>query len=651
MLLSRSFVELPVRRVIFEAALLAATNTARAVAVVGSIMGTFAVPSPTPTSAQTAPVIENGQAQVVPAFADSTAWIRHELWVETEFDTDGDGRLDRVHADVTRPAQTDAEGLKVAVVYETSPYYSGTAGIDFDHFWNLRQEVGGTPPERDPYPATIRHRASQPVISRSHVGTWVPRGFAVMHSQSPGTGQSQGCPTVGGANESLAPKAVIDWLNGRARGFSTVDGDEEVEAYWATGKVGMTGTSYNGTLPLAAATTGVDGLEAIIPVAPNTSYYHYYRSNGLVRSPGGYPGEDIDVLFDFVFSGFPESRDYCVAQVREAEMRPNQDRATGDYNDFWAGRDYLNHVGGVKAATLMSHAFNDWNVMPEHSFRIVEALKANGVPVQVYYHQGGHGGPPPLELMNRWFTRYVLGVENGVEDDARAWIVREGDDREQPTAYAAYPNPESEGVALHPTGDGNWTGVLSLTAGGAGPEADAGAGRGALVDNFSFGGGDLAAAEWSNHRLLYATPVLREDVHLSGVAKVRVRVAADAPAANLSVWLVSLPWTNGESINDDVITRGWADPQNAGAQDISAPRGGSDLEPGQFVEMEFDLQPDDQIVPAGARIGLMIFSSDKDFTLHPDPGTALEVDLSGTSIELPVVGGRRALARALRPVS
>ena len=161
----------------------------------------------------------------------------------------------------------------------------------------------------------------------------------------------------------------------------------------------------------------------------------------------------------------------------------------------------------------------------------------------------------------------------------------------------------------------------------------------------------MAAAEWSNHRLLYATPVLREDVHLSGVARVRIRVAADAQAANLSVWLVSLPWTDSESINDDVITRGWADPQNAGAQDISAPRSGTGLEPGEFVEMEFDLQPDDQIVPAGARIGLMIFSSDKDFTLHPDPGTALEVDLSGTSIELPVVGGRRALARALRPVS
>lgn len=599
---------------------------------------------PTLGNAQTAPVVEDGQAQVVPAFADSTMWIRHELWIETEFDSDGDGTPDRVHADVTRPVQTDTEGLKVATIYESSPYYSGTAGIDFDHFWNLRQEVGSAPPARDPYPPTIRHRTSQPVISNSHVRTWVPRGFAVVHSQSPGTGQSQGCPTIGGANESLAPKAVIDWLNGRARGFATLDGDDEVVAYWSTGKVGMTGTSYNGTLPLAAATTGVDGLEAIIPVAPNTSYYHYYRSNGLVRSPGGYPGEDVDVLFDFVFSGFPDSREYCIAQVRDGEMRANQDRVTGDYNNFWAGRDYLNQIARVKAATLMAHAFNDWNVMPEHSYRIVEALEARGVPVQVYYHQGGHGGPPPLALMNRWFTRYLLGVDNGVEDDPRAWIVREGDDREQPTPYAAYPHPESEGVPLHPGGDGSWTGTLSLQ-----PSAEAA--HGAVVDNFSFAGGELAAAEWSSHRLLYATPELREDVHLSGVAGVRVRVAADAPAANLSVWLVSLPWTGSESINDDVITKGWADPSNAGADEIATPRTGAPLVPGEFVEMEFELQPDDQIVPAGARIGLMIFSSDKNFTLHPDPGTTLQVDLLGTSVVLPVVGGRAALARALAPVS
>ncbi|MYH49326.1 MAG: hypothetical protein F4151_07290, partial [Gammaproteobacteria bacterium] len=184
-------------------------------------------------------------------------------------------------------------------------------------------------------------------------------------------------------------------------------------------------------------------------------------------------------------------------------------------------------------------------------------------------------------------------------------------------------------------GEGGARGMLSL-------EADSDAGDQSLTDDASFSGADLAGAEASEHRLLFATPELAEEVHLSGLSRVSLRLAADRAAANLSVWLVSLPWTEGASINGNLITRGWADPQNAASLRESAP-----LVPGEFVELAFDLQPDDQIIPAGQQIGLMIFSSDADFTLHPEPGTRLTVDLAGTALDLPVVGGRAALARAL----
>jgi len=580
------------------------------------------------------PVFVDGQAQIVDAFNDPQMWLRHDLWVETEFDSDGDGLLDRVHVDVTRPAQTDSDGLLVPVVYETSPYYSGVGTLGEQYFWNVRHEIGAEPPARGEMPP-IAHQSRRPTISNTHVGTWVPRGFAVVHSQSPGTGLSQGCPTVGGPNESLAPKAVVDWLNGRARGYTQPVGGEEVEAYWSTGKVGMTGTSYNGTLPLAAATTGVEGLEAIIPIAPNTSYYHYYRSHGLVRAPGGYLGEDVDVLYDFINSGDPERRAWCNENIRDTEMAEGLDRVTGDYNEFWAGRDYLNVIDGVRAATLMAHAFNDWNVMPEHSYRISEALKARGIPVQIYYHQGGHGGPPPLERMNRWFTRYLYDVPNGVEDDPRAWIVREGVEGNDPTPYADYPNPEAEGVTLYPTGGGNGIGQLS-------PVAADGPGIERLVDDVSIDGAAHAGAATSSSRLLYATPELTQDVHLSGVATLTIRVAANAEAANLSVWLVSLPWTEGGTTNENLITRGWADPQNEGSLRESTP-----LTPGEFRSLTFELQPDDQVIPAGQQIGLMIFSSDPEFTLWPGPGTELQIDLAGTSIMLPVVGGLAGLGRMI----
>ncbi|PKD44945.1 Xaa-Pro dipeptidyl-peptidase [Rhodohalobacter barkolensis] len=584
-------------------------------------------------STLTVPLIEDGQAQIIEAFQNPEEWIRHDLWVETDFDTDGDGNPDRMYVSVTRPAQTENGDLKLPVIYETSPYYAGTARPPYDFFWDVKQELGEDPPVRKPGPE-IERRGERPIISNSHTSTWVPRGFIVVHSTSPGTGLSDGSPSVGGENEALAPKAVIDWLNGRANGYTTRDGDEEVEAFWTNGNVGMTGTSYNGFLPFAAATTGVDGLKAIIPVAPVTSFYMYYRSNGLVRSPGGYLGEDADVLYDFVHSGDEAKREYNNRTMRDGIMAEGLDRKNGDYNDFWEERDYLKQMENYKAATLMAHAFNDWNVMTENSYQAYEKLQEMGVPSMVYYHQGGHGGEPPHELMNKWFTRYLFEVENGVEDLERSWIVRERDERENPTPYENYPHPAASPVTFHLTSGAPERGGLTLSQ----PESQ---GNETLVDNYSFTGSALAQAEWTDHRLIYLTPELQDSVHISGVPSVSVTLASSKPAANLTVWLVSLPWNEGRNsqITDNIITRGWASPQNRNSLRESEP-----LEPGEFYTVEFDLQPDDQIIPYGQQIGLLIFSSDKEYTLWPQPGTELTIDLDNTTLTLPVVNGRDALS-------
>jgi X-Pro dipeptidyl-peptidase len=105
-----------------------------------------------------------------------------------------------------------------------------------------------------------------------------------------------------------------------------------------------------------------------------------------------------------------------------------------------------------------------------------------------------------------------------------------------------------------------------------------------------------------------------------------------------------LPWETGRraKITDNIITRGWADPQNHESISKSEP-----LKPGKFYDVTFTLQPDDQVIPAGQQIGLLIFSSDREFTLWPEPGTELTVDLKGTSLQLPVVGGEMMLKQAL----
>ena len=175
-----------------------------------------------------------------------------------------------------------------------------------------------------------------------------------MHSESPGSGYSDGCPTSGAPNETLGATAIIDWLNGRKKAYTTRDGTvEAAPVNWHNGKTAMMGTSYNGTIPIAAATTGVDGLAAIVPIAAISDWYDYYRANGAVRAPhsaaGGtgnnaFQGEDLDVLADLVYSrrdeqANPPGRIKCrpVIDAIKAQVA----RETGDRTPFWQERNYM----------------------------------------------------------------------------------------------------------------------------------------------------------------------------------------------------------------------------------------------------------------------------------------------------------------------
>ncbi|HEU4945707.1 MAG TPA: Xaa-Pro dipeptidyl-peptidase [Kribbella sp.] len=385
----------------------------------------------TEAQAPAVPTFVNGLAQAV--FSTNPAdWYSGEVWVESSFDSDHDGRLDRVHADFTAPREVLTDGLKVPVVFEDSPYYAGTAS-EYSN-WAVDHELGAPPLSRPATPFWTAGNTS-PTISTRYESTWVPRGFAVVHAESPGTGYSDGCPTSGGTNETLAAKAVVDWLNGRVAAYTTRTGDTPAAASWTTGKVGMIGTSYNGTIPEAVATTGVEGLEAIVPISAISDWYDYYRANGMVRAPhsssnpsgnnNAFQGEDLDVLADVVYSRVDEAGQRTICQPEIDYLKSHIDRATGNRSGVWQERNYMKDVENVHAATLLAHGNNDFNVMTKNAAQFYAALKKQDVPHMFYFHQGGHGGAPPDVLVNYWFTRYLYGVQNGVETLPRSWVVRE----------------------------------------------------------------------------------------------------------------------------------------------------------------------------------------------------------------------------------
>ena len=147
-------------------------------------------------SAQIAqPIFRNGEAQIVPEFSSSENWIKEELWVETTFDSDGDGLLDRMHVFITRPVQTENGDLKLPVVYTTSPYYGlklwALLGLfDKKYNWDVKHEIGDTPKmHKHPSRGT---RDKRPFMAFYMDNTWVPRGYVMVYSSSPGTGLSDG---------------------------------------------------------------------------------------------------------------------------------------------------------------------------------------------------------------------------------------------------------------------------------------------------------------------------------------------------------------------------------------------------------------------------------------------------------------------------
>jgi X-Pro dipeptidyl-peptidase len=254
-------------------------------------------------------------------------------------------------------------------------------------------------------------------------------------------------------------------------------------------------------------------------------------------------------------------------------------------------------------------------------------------------------------MVHRWFSHYLYGVDNGVREQPPVWIVeapaearvRGAPPRQPPapTAFPSFPVPGSVGVRLYPTPGGNGVARLSFS-----PIQ----GADTLLDDVTLSGSAKASLAQSRQRLLYATAPLTDTLRISGTPRVTLRLASSRPAANLSVWIVTLPYDStrvGSQSTMGVVTRGWADVRNHASLtdggNYDSKRPGEPLVPGQFYDVTFDLEPDHQVIPPGKQLAVMVMSSDREFTLWPRPGTELVVDLSRSSFVIPVVGGERML--------
>ncbi|GEN47078.1 Xaa-Pro dipeptidyl-peptidase [Alkalibacillus haloalkaliphilus] len=568
---------------------------------------------PETNSETTAIELEDGKT--APIYSTEDAIIEN-LWIETEIDSDRTGENDMVSIQVMRP-NTD-EDIKIPTILEVSPYRAGLRPLNF---FDVDHDLTPVPHNGNGHGRTYD---GKPMSSPQNLGNlgnfYVPRGYAVILAESIGSGSSTGCATTGDPNETLGAKAIVDWLNGDAKAFND-DGDE-VAADWSTGNVGMTGASYNGTLANAVATTGVEGLQTIVPVVAISNWYDYFRANGAVVAPGGFQGEDASVLADAVMTR--DNAEVCDPILDE--MVEDEDRITGDYNEFWDERNYLNDVDQVEASVLVVHGLNDLNVRTNQFAQWWEALSDHNVPRKMFLHQGGHSAPGTSEYqetLHLWFDYWLYGIDNGIMDEPTLDIQREDGTWHKENSW---PHVDANTTKLHfqPTEEN--LGSLKDS-----PIPNQPHETHSLVDAPNTNPESLVSDPDNTHdnRLVYTSDPLSSSVRMSGNAEVSIRANLDQPVSNLTAYLVDY----NENGSFNVVSRGWMDAQN-----IHGPERSISLVPGRDYTFKWDMQAHDYVFSEGSSIGIVIMASDHDHTIRPITETEVTITPTRSYLELPLVG-------------
>lgn len=590
--------------------------------------------------------------------------IREVVYVESRVDTDKDGLPDLVKVSIIRPRY---EG-KIPAVMTASPYHQGTNDKASDKaLYNMNVDLEVKEPHtiqvEVPQLELVDPVGSAELVDEAeetltHINSsytlndyLLPRGYANLYVSGVGTKDSQGLMTNGNYQQIEAYKNVIDWLNGRCRAFTDHTRKRQVKADWSNGKVATTGISYLGTMSNGLATTGVDGLEVIIAEAGISSWYNYYRENGLVTSPGGYPGEDFDSLAELTYSRNLLGGDYlhhnAAHQADLDIVKKELDRASGDYNQFWHDRNYLLHADQVKAEVVFTHGSQDWNVKPLHVFNMFQALPTS-IKKHLFYHNGAHvylnnwQSIDFRESMNALLSKKLLGYDSSYELPTVIWQDNTGeqswtslDDFGNQTNQRTFSLGDDEKVIQnrYETKDYERYGKAYPTF---------------LTDLYQ----DKA------QQVTIDLPI-EEDLHLNGKARLHLRLHSSTNKGLLSAQLLELgskkylqPYPavlsvrtldNGryhmldnltelpfKEAGQRVISKGYLNLQNRhDLLEVEA------VTPGEWMEFDFELQPTIYKLEKGATLRLVLYTTDFEITVRDQTDYQLTIDLAQSSLHLP----------------
>ena len=590
--------------------------------------------------------------------------IREVVYVESRVDTDKDGLPDLVKVSIIRPRYDG----QIPAVMTASPYHQGTNDKASDKaLYKMEGELEVKPahiieleePEIDfVEPHGQAETVSETEEKLAHINSsytlndyFLPRGFANLYVSGVGTKDSQGLMTNGDYQQIEAYKNVIDWLNGRCRAFTDHTRKRQIKADWSSGKVATTGISYLGTMSNGLATTGVNGLEVIIAEAGISSWYNYYRENGLVTSPGGYPGEDFDSLAELTYSRNLLAGDYIRGnEAHQADLEKVKgllDRKTGDYNQFWHDRNYLLNAHKVQAEVVFTHGSQDWNVKPLHVYQMFHALPDN-IRKHLFFHHGAHvymnnwQSIDFRESMNALLSKKLLGLDSGYQLPAVIW-----QDNTEPQTWQSLDDFGKEDK-LHTFSLGNEEKVIQNQYDQKDFER-----YGKTYQTFN-----TELYQGKANQITIDLPV-SQDIHLNGRVELKLRVKSSTNKGLLSAQLLELgqkkylqPYPavlSARTIDNGryhmlenlcelpfrenaqrVVTKGYLNLQNRNdlllVEDITAD---------EWMDVQFELQPTIYKLKEGDTLRLVLYTTDFEITIRDNTAYQLTVDLEQSTLILP----------------
>jgi putative CocE/NonD family hydrolase len=446
---------------------------------------------------------------------------------------------------------------------------------------------------------------------------WVDRGYAFVVQDCRGHFDSEG---------EFRP-----WFSEAEDGFDTQEwvGTQP----WCNGRIGTTGSSYDGGTQWLAAPLANRHLSAMVPGVVPSDYWsqdHYvggafatglnlsWAIRNAIHSKRELTPEEISELWwHLPLVDGDEAAGVRIPWYREWLEHPT-------YDDFWRSLSTREYWSKIRVPALNLCGWYD--AYAGAALEHFAGMAANGPTEEVrrsqrvvmgpWHHLMGERivgavdfGPDAvrrvLDLEARFLDHHVRGIDMGYADEAPLRLFTMGVNRWR--WEHEWPLARTRPTSLYLTADGELASARPVASGADGftydpanPVITTGGNHSLLHPSITVGPHDQRIIEARADVLVYTGAVLTEPLDVTGPVSAIINLSSDAPDTDVTARLVDV-FPDGRAINlcEGVLrARYW--------QSIERP---TQLHPGEIVPVMIDLGPTSNVFLPGHRVRLDVSSS------------------------------------------